>query len=137
MANIELEFVSSISGRVAINKGSTVPPWFNNEDTYSRWYDDNASYFYNMLEGSTNTLYIQYGRNFEGWGSGRFFVQEVQILSENEKTDGSIDVTVRARLVRFRQRRTEMTGTPFDVNYRLSVLGNVVYTYNGTAGGNI
>lgn len=134
---IELEFTSSVS-RPSSNRGSVVPSWYNNEDNYSTWYKGNAPfqyyYWYNMLtSNNSNEMYIQYGTNAEGWGSGRFFVQDLEIQSQTENSDGSISVTVRSRMRRFRQRITEMTGGGFNVNYTLKILGNTVFTYNGTA----
>lgn len=134
MSKLELVFFTNAEGGTRSNKGGTVPPWYNNENTYSTWYSSpQVSFFHNQKFGTPNVMYIQYGRNSQGWGSGRFFVQELEVVSEVENTNGSITVKVRSRLRRFRQRKTSTTSQGFDVVYTIKILGNTVYTYRGTA----
>ena len=140
MQDIQLKFIDGIDNP-SINKGANVPNWYGNESDRSSWYSSpnpfDYWYWYNLLSGTTNTTYIQYGQNKQGWGSGRFFAQDVQIVEQTHLENGSIRVKVRSRLIRFRQRKTDFSVAGFNVRYNLKILGNTVFSYSGTTIDNI
>lgn len=139
MENLELKFISSISGRPSKNKGDNVPPWNNNHNDRGSWYAEGSySYFYNMIENDPNRIYIQYGQNNENWASGRFFVQELNILEQNINSDNSITVKARSRMKSFAQRKRDgLEEVGFHVIYNFKVFGNTVFDYEGNAGDTI
>lgn len=136
MEEIQLKFINSDNDS-AKNEGSKVPKWYGNESDRSTWYKGanlfDYLFWYNMVSGSTNSMYIQYGEDRQGWGSGRFFLQELQIVDQEITANRSLKVTVRSRLRRFRQRKTSHVQAGFNIEYTLKVLGNTVFTYKGNA----
>lgn len=141
MKDIELKFITS-STSASTDKGGNTPPWMSNESDYSKWYSTpnafDSLYFFNKQESvESPTMYIQYGQNKQGWGSGRFFVQQIQIMSQEKQNNGDIKVVVRSRLQRFIQRKTETVTTGYSVVYDLKIFGKNVYSYTGNSMDNI
>lgn len=139
MQPLELTFVSSIKGRPSRNKGSVVPSWHGNVNNRQSWYSESGvSYFYNMLIDNTSTIYIQYGQNNENWASGRFFVQQLQIINQTFNNDNSITTKVRSRMLSFHQRKRDgLEELGYHIIYDFRVFGNKVVSYEGNAGDTI
>lgn len=133
---IELIFSTSTSTGDYKNEGGQYPPWYGDVNNYNSWYSSPGAfdylYYYNLvLSEERKRMFVQYGQNKQGWGAGRFFIQEMEIISEVENSDGSIDVTVRSRLEQFKQRKTSTVTQGYRANYVLKIYGNTVFNWSG------
>jgi hypothetical protein len=116
-----------------INKGTGNPSWLGNEGDNGTWYNAGGEtrYFYNVVDNET--VYVQYGKNQDGWASGRFFAQSLDILEEVEEPDGSITATVEVQALFFKSRLTDYANAGFQVAYNLLVNNQTQYTHNGNS----
>lgn len=140
--SLEFVFSADTTNTGAKNQGNTTPSWYNNEDNHNTWYyenNDDNDFYYNIVDTLTGEnenvkrIYVQYGKNRQGWGSGRFYVQDLQIISEVDNTDGSIDVNLRTRLRSFKQRPTTMATVGYNIIYDIMLLNQKVFNYTGNA----
>lgn len=121
---LEKRFYASGS-QVTRSKGTSVPPWYPNF-TINTWYKDtdvDVYYYYNIVD--EKDLYTQYGNDTDGWASGRFFGQSMDIIEETENDDGSITATVEVQANFFRGRKNNVASAGWDVAYEV-LINNVV-----------
>lgn len=108
--------------------GNTVPSWYPDFNISDWHYDENTSYYYNT---PSDDIYLQYGKNQQGWASARFWGQSVELLNEELLPNGTVRANVRVRANFFNGRRNDFAVAGFRVNYTVRVNGVIQYTFSG------
>lgn len=116
-----------------VNKGSSVPPWYPNYEK-SNWWSGGDTYtgYYYSVHG--NQLFIQYGKNAEGWAGTRFFEQSYEIKNEKVDEFNNVEADIIYTFSNFETFRTDFFASGVPVKFEMKLGDQLIATYTGETG---
>ena len=112
-----------------------VPAWYpdryHDKGTWWRGGGDGYGFYWSIVG---NHGFIQYGRNFSGWATCRFYDETITWVNEVQNSDGSVSCDVTVDIGNFRGDRTDYYRGGIAVNSNIQIGNTTVYTHNGSSG---
>lgn len=126
---IEKRFIVS-SNEESRNMGNNIPEWYGKASQTDLWhFVPDVPYTYNIV--NNKDIYIQYGRLEQGWASAKFLGQSLDIISETELPDKSIDVEVEVKANFMHSRKTGFSQSGYRVEHKIYLNDKLQYSYIG------
>lgn len=140
--DFKLEFKATGGGGAArvYNQGQGKPKWYGSIDNKNSWYNAHGEsdypYYYTYEKNNDSyTVYIQYGENYNGWATTRFYIYELDVKRDSIDQSTKVQVfDVKATLKYVASRRTNFFTRGVPVNHTYKINGSVVFQTGGDTG---
>lgn len=131
------------AGYVAVDKGSSAPPWWDANSattasktrTKSNWYSDGSAtsfsdIFVNNRQSDLRVMF-QYGQDKSAYATAKFFSWRYEITNEKIATNGTVTATVIVHIDPTFSRHAQPKGAGLPVVESMTVAGTQVFSFTG------
>lgn len=146
MSILQLRFNKATlpSGYIAVDKGDTVPPWWDANPattasktrTKSNWYHDatpsprTPDIFVNHRSSDLRAMF-QFGQDLPLYATAKFFSWRYELQNEKLHADGSVTATIVVHVDPSYSRHAQPSGAGIPITESMSVAGTQVFSYSG------
>lgn len=121
-------FIETGTTSTSRDMGNSIPPYYPNF-SIENWYNGNESFFYNVV--NNEDVFIQFGKDAQGWASARFYSETVEITNEEELENGTIIANIRVTPKYFKGFPNSVGSTGVRVEHDVFIGNDLIYSFRG------